>query len=69
MELKYYSFSIPFEEVWEIYRGVCFLRVYSSGGDEWILGDIFVRNYAIYIDYDRAEVSFYGNDISAINKN
>ena len=41
--------------------------MYSSGSNEWILGDIFVRNYAIYIDYDRSEVSFYGNDIFPIN--
>ena len=25
-----------------------------------------MRNYAIYIDYDRSEVSFYGNDIYPI---
>ena len=45
---------------------MCALVIGSESG-VWILGDVFIRNYFIVLDYDKGEVTFIQEKTSSLS--
>ena len=48
-------------EVGSYYRKICILTVGPSSYDFWILGDAFIRDFYVILDYDEGKVEMYGD--------
>lgn len=48
--------------------GGCYLAAFASDSTEWILGDVFIRNFFIVIDYDQGEMTLIGDNITEVSK-
>ena len=46
-------------------RTTCVLAVQTFLENTWVLGDIFLRNYFVKIDYDRKQVTFVSQERSS----
>ena len=63
LTLGSFTFEIPFSELWITSGSICYLATYLTSRSEWILGDVFIRNYYFVINYDQGAIQVYGDNI------